>query len=802
MDKVFLTRGVADCKIVIPDDAHVVEKTAAEELCNYIEKSLGVKLPVVMETEAEGKCIYVGHTEYARKNNILGKSKENWIIAMLGGNLVLTGGVKTGDRGIIYSVYHFLEENLGVRWWNGLEEDVLTLDKFEIADDFFKEGTPYFPYRKPLTDILDGVDAGTGDGKYPFIPRSRINVLSPLDDNIASVYEPIVRKYGDMLTHGRPHHVHVMGKYFPKEETYKEHPEWFAWNEDKKERIKVGHFCLSNEEFFNALLEKLLAYIKEDVELAEKEGVELPYYYSLSFDDLDAEYFFCHCPECKKKLEKSGITGYALQFVNRIAREVKKQYPWVKIEFLAYVVFVHPPKDDTVPEENVVIRIAGDRSDMTHGFVEPANRPYLNKIKTWSELCKVNGSELQIWKYMFNLQINFACPLVFGLQNFIRTYRDYGVKGIFVEIEKFSSDCHDLNVYVLTRLLEDPDCDVEALITDFCDRYYGKAGKFVKEYLEVLRDAQNRNVVHTYCMCDDSPFNYIDARAAIDGTAALDRATEAVGDEMPYRARLNWLRKTFDAVMLNRYFDFKHQAESFGEKFEYDRAVMKQRVVAAIKENYARMPVEGTSAIARITPPEDEIEYYTNLPDEEEILDIPEFFKDVDPKDIYQFRVADITKAADKRLRHTFGFWPESDPDTTVSKSLKISFDNCRGSQRDYIMVATDKNSENPKAINFSLYQDDKAVAQLNLYRDDFIRGGYNIYKVGSVDNISNFPDTSLVGYDYGFLSIKINGIAATFPMEACDVYLSIKPSGEMYGGRKGDENALFIDRFIVVRKK
>ncbi len=799
MSKIFLTKGCCDCLIVVPENAVLVEQTAAEEVQTYIERSLDVKLPIVSENHAEGKCIYIGHTEYAKQNNIFGKSKENWIIKMVDGNLVLTGGVKAGDRGIIYAAYHFLEENVGVRWWNGIEDDVLSLESLSMAEDFCKEGTPHFPYRKPLMDIL--YDTGLGEGRYPYLPRTRTNVLSPLDDDVASIYEPIVRKYGDMLSMGRPHHVHVLGKYFPADQYFDEHPDWWAWNEQKGEHIRKGHYCLSNEEFFNALLEKLLGYIKEDVELAEKTGVELPYYYSLSFDDLDAEYFFCHCPKCKEKLQKSGVTGYALQFINRVAREVKKQYPWVKIEFLAYVVFVHPPKDDTVPDENVVIRIAGDRSDMLHGFVEPANRPYLEKLKTWSKLCAVKGAELQVWKYMFNLQMNYPCPLVFGLQNFIQTYRQYGVKGIFVEIEKLTCDCHDLNAYVLTHLLEDPDCDVDALITDFTNRYYGPAGKYVKEYLEALHGAQERNVVHTYCMCDDSPYNYIDARAAIDGTAALDKATEAVGDAMPYRARLNWLRKPFDGVMLNRYFDFKHQAEGFGEAFEYDRKAMKERIVAAIKENYERIPVEGVAAVARITPPQDEIEYYTNLPDEEEILDIPEYFKDIDPKDIYQFRMADITKMADSRLRRTFGFYPANDPDTTVSTSLKISFDECYGSQRDYIMVATNKDAEFPKAINFSLYQDDKAVQQINLYREDFIQGGYHIYKVGSLENISNYPDSSLIGYDYGFLSIKINGIAVTFPMEACDVYLSIKPSGELYGGKAGDENALFIDRFIVVRR-
>ena len=40
----FLRKSIADCKIVIPENAHIVEKTAADELLKYIEKSLSVKL--------------------------------------------------------------------------------------------------------------------------------------------------------------------------------------------------------------------------------------------------------------------------------------------------------------------------------------------------------------------------------------------------------------------------------------------------------------------------------------------------------------------------------------------------------------------------------------------------------------------------------------------------------------------------------------------------------------------------------------------------------------------------------------
>lgn len=788
-----LTRGVADCKIVLPENMTVVEKTAADELVDYIEKTFSVTLPVVTENKADGKCIYVGHTEYAKNEGVFGKSRENWIIAVRNGSLILTGGKDRGDRGILYAVYHFLEEELGVRWWTPYEEDTLSLDELCLEEDLYREGTPFFPYRKPLTTFNIGAEG------FSFLARRRINVISKLDDGIMdTVYEPEVLSHGGAWTMGEPHHCHVMGKMFPADEYYDEHPDWWAWNEERGEHMRKAHYCFSNEGFFNAVVEKLLGYIKVDVERSEKAGVEPPYYYSLSLDDLDADYFFCQCPECRKTVEKSGHSGYVIQFVNRVARKIKELYPFAKFETLAYVIFAIPPKDDTVPDENVVIRLACDHSDMAHGFVYPSNRAYFEKLKTWSDICAVKGAELQVWQYAFNLQLNYPLPLVYGMQSFMQTYRDYGVKGLFMEIEKSRSDCHELNVYVTTHLLEDPDCDVEALVDDFASRYYGRAGKYVKEYLDVLRDAMSRNVVHVFCCCEDSPFNYLDARAMIDGAKALDKASEVLGDETPYRDRLNWLRKTFDGVMLNRYFDLKRQAEAMGERFEYDRAAIKKRIVEAwdIKDTTD----SSAYSDARNTPRDSEIEYYTSLPDEEAVLDIPEQFKDIAPERIYQFAMAGITKMADKRLRPVFGFYPEEDEETVASPVLKISYDQCKGSQRDFIMVATSKNAEKPKAICFRLTQNDETVEELKLYREDFIQGGYHIYKVGTVKDLKNNPDTCLVGYDYGFLSINICGIASVFPMNECDVYLSMKPRGELYGGSAEEENAILIDRLIIVK--
>jgi len=792
MKEIFLKRGQSDCKIIIPENPTPVEKTAAEELRAYIEKSLGTLLDIITENGFDGKkAIFVGHTEYAEKNGIKGRSCENWIIKRDGENLVLTGGVTRRDRGIIYSVYHFLEDFLGVRWWNPFEEDVLTLDELSLDAELFVEGTPAFPYRKTLMNYYCGIN------EFPHIPRTRTNVLDQIDDGVPErVYHPDVRKYGEIKSMGRPHHVHVMSKHFPADQYFDEHPDWWAWNKMKGEHLKNGHYCFSNKSFFDTLVSRLLFIIKEDVELSEKTGAELPCYYSLSLDDKDAGYFFCQCDECSKILEESGYSGYVIRFVNKVAEAVNRVYPHAKFETLAYVIFTDPPKDDTLPNKNVIIRLAADRSDISHGITTPANRVYFRWLKEWSDICRKTGAELHTWQYMFNIQANYPMPLFYGLQDTVKAFREYGVTGIFAESEHSMADVWDLNKYVFTHLLEDPDIDVDALIRDFTSRYYGKAGEHVYEYLEILKDAMNRNMVHCYCCCEDSPFNYIDLRCALDAAKALEKADKCLGDEEPYRSRFNWLRKHLDGVLLNRYFDFKRLAKTEGVEFEFDRQVLKERVKKAL-EQYLTMPKREMRR-ARI---EDEIEYYTTLPDEEEILPVPSELSNIPAEDIYQFPMKDIIKLVEKGIRGAFGFSSVEDEKSPVSKVLKASYDGARGSQAYFIMRAASKNDKDGKPLYFSLYQDNEIVEEIALYREDLVQDTYKLYKIGSLENIKDFPDSSLVVYGYGYLSIKISGIASIFPMNACDVYLSMKPSGELYGGKAGDENAIFMDRLIIVRK-
>lgn len=789
MEKIFLKKGVADCKIVIPDDAHIVEKTASEELVNYIEKALSVKLPIVNEKKASGKCIYVGQTEYAKAAGILGKSMENWIIAMHEDNLVLTGGVNKGERGIIYAVYHFLEDMAGVRWWNPYEEDILSLEKLSLDENLYREGTPCFVYRKPFMNPNSGPQA------FPYSVKSRVNSISPLDDGIAdSVYDETVRKYGGARMAGRPHHVHTMGKYFPAAQYYDEHPEWWAWNKAQGKHIRVGSYCFANEGLFRALLDKLLAYIREDVELAEKTGVELPVYYSISVDDVN-ENFFCQCDECTKAIEESGYTGYVLRFVNKIAREVAKIYPFAKIEILVYMNFIEPPKDDTLPEKNCVIRLADLFSDLLRDINAPINANYLRLLKAWSEICKKAGCELHIYDYMYNICVNYPLPLFYRVKNTIKAYKEYGVSGVFTETHRVRADSADINKYVLVHLLEDPDTDADALIDDCLKRYYGNAAQYVKAYYELLLETSERNHMRITCTGEDSRFNYIDVQTAVKGSELLDKAKKAVGSLDPFARRVNWLRKHLDAVMSFKYFELKKMAEDNGEQFDFDIRMLKARVISALEE-FKGTPI-GRSVKDEV---DDEILYFSNLPEEAESFDIPEELQHVDAKDICQFSLVNMPKFVWSFWVNIYAYSAVEDKDSKLSKVMQINNSVAKGIHVTIMMNPSSRDAEAKRTLDFKLQQDGKNVVVRNYYKEDLIQGGYHLYYLGSLSGIAG-SDTTRVSLCGGTGSINLSGLAVTFPMDACDVYLSMKFTGEMYGGKPQEDNAIYFERMIIVRK-
>ena len=134
-------------EIILPQNAALTEKTAAQELKTYLEKStdsLKVGEKGFLGMGAKEAVFHIGNTDFARQNGIDCEKMENeaWIVKSFDNNIVIAGG----ERGVLYGVWNFLENHIGIRWWNAFEEYVP-----EKTDRYFKmldgSGKPHFLMR-------------------------------------------------------------------------------------------------------------------------------------------------------------------------------------------------------------------------------------------------------------------------------------------------------------------------------------------------------------------------------------------------------------------------------------------------------------------------------------------------------------------------------------------------------------------------------------------------------------------------------------------------------------------------------
>ena len=800
MPQIFKNKN-SEYVIAIPEGEALVEKTAARELCEHIEKVFGAKLPILREDEVSGKAFYIGHTNYAANLGICGSSNENWIIKVSDGNVVLTGGTKPGERGIIYSVHHFLEDILDIRWWSPWDEYIPDACDLSLPDDFEKSGTPAISYRKSNAFMWTKKD-------HPYHVRVRESGIT--DEVNEEGFLDSLKEYGGGVYIGRPDDVHTIPKYFPKNEYFPKHPEWFAWSKVLGKRVEDGDYCLTNEGFFEAMLEKLLKNIKDERELALEKGIDSPKIYVIAPPDL-ADYH-CECDACCELREKSGRMGYILHFINRLAREVAKLYPDVSILTFAYADYMYPPSDGMLPEKNVIIQIGAVESDLMRGLNDRTNKKFLHVLKAWHEIQKKTGCGIFIWDYLFNLFFETLTPIANKLSEAIRTFHEHGVSGIMVENRRYSTFMWELNQHMFVRLCEDPYQDADALIRDFMKKFYGAASEHVyKFYREIVRSA-NDNDFGIACGIANADFNYLDLDAHLSSYDILEDAMKSVRGNAELEEKIEWLQCRLYSSILLKYTSLRRRAKEEGKPFDFDTEELKRKIRLA-SEHFANSPryqgYKQTKALA-------EAEFLSNLSLDDSFIPLPEELSSTPAEDVFQFYLKDCSYFCHNSQFHA-GYVVE-DTLSPVKKAVRTYTDDILWTDKRANFDVTSRDAKEKRAIELFIQQDNQYIDGINIYKEDIKQGGYHLYKIGSVSDISAHGETRLdlfntvyrdvskdgevtTSFGNGYNWINLAGISVLFPMDACDVYASMRFEGEKYGGKSEDKPAVYMDRIIIVRK-
>ena len=111
-------RAMADWAIVVAESAIESEVYAAEEFRDFFAQATSYQLPIRSESVPGTKNVFIGASESLKKSNVAhaldreyGEEELRVIIAI--DNIAIVGG---RPRGVLYGVYQFLEQCMGMRF--------------------------------------------------------------------------------------------------------------------------------------------------------------------------------------------------------------------------------------------------------------------------------------------------------------------------------------------------------------------------------------------------------------------------------------------------------------------------------------------------------------------------------------------------------------------------------------------------------------------------------------------------------------------------------------------------------------
>lgn len=441
--------GRSDCSIVVNDHASVTEKTAAQELQQYIKSMSGVTLPIeVYPGKSKSHRVFIGWNE--RCGNIRpDDNDEGFTYFTLGSDLYIYGG---RNRGTMYGVFSFLERELGVHWFTGSFTQVPRRSSM-ILDRLNRSERPVI--RERLDYYHDAVN-------------HRDWACHNLVNTGLSVSEG---KYGQMsATWG----VHTFQQLIPPSEYFKKHPDYFSLYQGR--RSDNAQLCLSNAAMRKELVKNLRKVISEN-----------PGYWCYDVSQNDNRRA-CECEQCVKLTRHyGGHSGLMIWFVNQVAGEIEKTHPDVLISTFAYLYTRHAPESGIKPAKNVVVKLCDIECCMAHPLNEcEQNRDFMNDLDHWKKLT----DKIYIWDYTTGF-LNYLMPFP-NFDVLAKNYRFFSQSNVIGILELGSwdapwSEFSELKQWLIAKLLWNPYQDTDSLARVFINGYYGAAASNVQQYYDLCR---------------------------------------------------------------------------------------------------------------------------------------------------------------------------------------------------------------------------------------------------------------------------------------------------------------------------
>lgn len=483
--------------LYLPADASPPIRAIADTLSRYIREISGAALPVTSQPGPSGSRIIVEigrSSDSSLATSDLGN--DGFLIRTRNGNLYLTAH---SDYGLQNAVYTFLETYLGCRLYSPTVR-LIPKRSTVVLPEIYDRQVPILTFR--MQDIHD----------TSYLAWHKLN--SHEDFGLF---------------------VHTFQTLVPPEKYFQDHPEYFSLL--KGNRTPNGQLCLSNPDVFRVLTAELSSLMKARPEAR---------FWSVSQNDT---YVPCECNACRAIDSAEGSpSGSILSFVNRVADE----FPDKTISTLAYQYSRSAPRH-LKPRPNVNIMLCSIECNRSKPLADdPLSASFVQDVEDWGKLTH----NIFLWDYVIQFRsLVSPFPNLHVLQPNIRFFARNGVTSVFEQgLPGFHGEFAELRIYLIAKLLWNPDLDIDSVMDDFLRGFYGPAAPHVRRYIDtmhasMLASGENLDI---YGYPTRSASGYLSSAMLDTYGGIFDRAEDAVRNDSTLQSRVRTARLPLQFALLEQ----------------------------------------------------------------------------------------------------------------------------------------------------------------------------------------------------------------------------------------------------------
>ena len=498
-----VSEGNSEYTIIVDKNCDSTTQYAAEELQNYIQNISGTKIAISNKRDKNRKEILIGKGTIS--DSLLIKKIENlkedaFIIDTKSDDFFFGGKSSKSD---IYATYTFIEEFLKCKLLTTKDEIIPKSETIKIPKNE-KTYSPAFSFRRVLLPRIH-------DKKYRYWHKTET-----LED------------WGSF--------VHTFHRLISPKEYFEEHPEYFSLIRGR--RLQDAQLCLSNPEVIKLLGDNLE---KEIAKNPEKK------YWSVSQNDC---YNYCECENCKKLYKKyDSYSGAYIFMANKIA----ERFPDKIISTLAYQFTRSAPKNIT-PRENVNIMFCSIECNRSMPLVDDKrSSSFVKEMEDWSKLT----NNIFVWDYVVQFK-NYLTPFpnFHVLQPNIQFFKKNNVNMMFQQGSNGAwSDLAELKEYLISKLLWNPDINVDSTVKVFMKDFYGPAEPYIYSYYKdsqnELKKYQEEEFLNIYGFPCDYFDSFLNEKQLLHYKDLMDKAEEITREDSVYLKRVKRARLAVDFAYID-----------------------------------------------------------------------------------------------------------------------------------------------------------------------------------------------------------------------------------------------------------